>query len=86
MTLCRYCDEFITFDDWHISITGKKIPLDSETYEPHRCGVWLEQNRKYHLCIKGCGSKIYFDEKQKSKNNKWIPIDFNTGVPHQCDN
>jgi hypothetical protein len=34
MTCCDLCDEPITFDDEHISErTGKKIPLDIDTYE-----------------------------------------------------
>ena len=35
---CRYCDEEITFDDDHVSeYSGKKIPLDVDTMEPHDC-------------------------------------------------
>ncbi|MFL6425104.1 MAG: hypothetical protein ACJ71R_16140 [Nitrososphaeraceae archaeon] len=35
---CRYCDEEIVFDDDYVSeYSGKKIPLDTETYEPHIC-------------------------------------------------
>jgi hypothetical protein len=35
---CRYCDEEIVFDDDYVSeYSGKKIPLDAETYEPHIC-------------------------------------------------
>jgi hypothetical protein len=35
---CKYCDEEIVFDDDYISeYSGKKIPLDAETYEPHIC-------------------------------------------------
>jgi hypothetical protein len=33
---CKYCDEEIVFDDDYVSeYSGKKIPLDAETYEPH---------------------------------------------------
>lgn len=34
---CRYCDGDIYFDDDHISDSGKKIPMDAETEEPHSC-------------------------------------------------
>jgi hypothetical protein len=38
---CRQCVQPITFDNKHISQrTGKKIPLDVETNEPHDCPVW----------------------------------------------
>jgi hypothetical protein len=37
---CRQCGKPITFDSKHISQrTGKKIPLDVETNEPHDCPV-----------------------------------------------
>jgi hypothetical protein len=33
---CRQCGQPITFDNKHISqTTGKKIPLDAATNEPH---------------------------------------------------
>jgi hypothetical protein len=36
--LCRLCGERIKFDDKHISErTGKRIPLDLDTEEPHDC-------------------------------------------------
>jgi hypothetical protein len=42
---CRLCGKPIKFDDKHISQkTGKKIPLDIETNEPHDCPV-----RRDHL-------------------------------------
>jgi len=35
---CKLCGQPITFDNKHISQrTGKKIPLDVETNEPHNC-------------------------------------------------
>ena len=37
---CRQCNQPITFDNKHISQrTGKKIPLDPTTNEPHDCPV-----------------------------------------------
>ena len=40
---CYRCDEEITFDDEHISdFSGKHIPLDPDTMEPHDCKVRRE--------------------------------------------
>jgi hypothetical protein len=42
--LCRQCNQPITSDNKHISQrTGKKIPLDIETNEPHDCPVRRDQ-------------------------------------------
>ena len=91
--LCRLCGERIKFDDKHISErTGKRIPLDVDTEEPHDCPVWKSQQplqqqqiqRRYHQCNKGCGQEIYFDANNKSQSGKYIPPDKDTGLPHQC--
>ena len=93
---CRQCGQPITFDNKHISqITGKKIPLDVATNEPHDCPVRRDQpqqqqqgqqsqQRRYHQCIKGCGQEIYFYANNKSQSGKWIPLSKDTGQPHQC--
>ena len=88
--LCRQCGERIKFDDKHVSQrTGKWIPLDIQTNEPHDCPARTEQQqqvqqRRYHNCNKGCGNEIYFDANNKSQSGKWIPLDKETGLPHQC--
>jgi hypothetical protein len=93
--VCRQCGQPITFDNKHISQrTGKKIPLDVETNEPHDCPVREDQQqqgqrlqiqqRRYHQCNKGCGQEIYFDANNKSQSGKFIPLDKDTGLPHQC--
>jgi hypothetical protein len=91
--VCRQCGNPITFDNKHISQrTGKKIPLDIETNEPHDCPVMRDQpqqsqqtQRRYHQCNKGCGQEIYFDANHsKSQSGKWIPLSKDTGLPHQC--
>ena len=95
---CRQCGKPITFDNKHISQrTGKKIPLDVDTGEPHDCPARREQQQaqlppqsqssqqiRYHQCIKGCGNEIYFDANNKSQSGKYIPLDKETGQPHQC--
>ena len=101
---CRLCQQPIKFDDKHISQrTGKKIPLDLSTSEPHDCPVRRDQpqqaqqqqgqqlqhpqqqQRRYHICNKGCGSEIYFDANNKSQSGKFIPLSKETGLPHQCE-
>jgi hypothetical protein len=95
---CRQCGQPITFDNKHISQrTGKKIPLDVETNEPHDCPVrrdHLQQpqqqqqgqqsQRRYLQCNKGYGQEIYFDSSNKTQAGKWIPLEKETGLPHQC--
>jgi hypothetical protein len=60
---CRQCGEPIKLDDKHVSQrTGKKIPLDVQTNEPHGCPVHSQQQqqqqegqqpqRRYHQCNK----------------------------------
>lgn len=34
---CYTCHEIVTFDDNHIGKTGRKIPLDPSTKQPHQC-------------------------------------------------
>jgi hypothetical protein len=98
---CRLCGNPIKFDDkWVSERTGKKIPLDPGTNEPHDCPVRRDQpqqqqgqpqpqqtqqtQRRYLQCNKGCGNEIYFDANSKSQSGKWIPIDKDTELPHQC--
>jgi hypothetical protein len=92
---CRQCGQPIIFDDKHVSQrTGKKIPLDPGTNEPHDCPVRRDQlqqqqqgqsqQRRYLQCNKGCGHEIYFDANNKSQSGKWVPLDKDTGLPHQC--
>ena len=93
---CRQCGQPITFDNKHISQrTGKKIPPDVETNEPHDCPVRRDQPQqqqgqqqtqqiRYHQCNKGCGQEIYFDANNKSQSGKYIPLSKDTGLPHQC--
>jgi hypothetical protein len=46
---CRLCGNSIKFDDkWVSERTGKKIPLDPDTNEPHDCPV-----RRDHLKQQG---------------------------------
>jgi hypothetical protein len=94
MTLyCNLCEEPIKFDDEYISErTGKKIPLDVGTDEPHDCPIRRSQKeqrrqsqRRYYSCRKGCGQFIYFDQNERSESGKYIPLDKETGLPHDCE-
>jgi hypothetical protein len=95
---CRLCGQPIKFDEkWVSERTGKKIPLDPDTNEPHDCPVRRDQpqqeqqgqqqpqqQRRYLQCNKGCGQEIYFDPNSKTESGKWIPLEKETGLPHQC--
>ena len=100
-SFCRLCGKPIKFDDnWVSERTGRKIPLDVDTEEPHDCPVrrsnsqqqqlqqiqqqQQQQERRYLQCNKGCGNEIYFDANNKSQSGKFIPLDKETGLPHQC--
>jgi hypothetical protein len=84
---CKQCGQPITFDNKHISQrTGKKIPLDPGTNEPHDCPMRRDQpqqsqqgqqplqqtQRRYHQCNKGCGNEVYFHEKDNT--NKQLKL------------
>ena len=81
-TYCKFCEEEITFSDDYTSESGKKIPLDADTDEPHRCKAWEEAHRRYKNCFKGCGGEIYFDQDSRTDSGKWIPVDKYTNEPH----
>jgi hypothetical protein len=52
--LCRLCGEPIKFDDKRVSErTGKKIPLDIETNEPHDCPIRRDQHA-YKIKVSYC--------------------------------
>ena len=80
MPYCNRCDEPITFDDYHISDSGKKIPLDYHTEEPHQC-----ESDSDALGCNGYGEQIYFSNRHLSKSGKKIPVDYETDEPHVCD-
>ena len=76
MPNCNRCDEPITFDNDHISDSGKKIPLDYYTEEPHQC-----ESDSDALGCNGCGEQIYFSNRYLSKSGKKIPLDYETDEP-----
>ena len=85
MTACRLCGQTIHFDNNIVSSrTGKKIPLDEGSDEPHRCAEWEAQHRRYYNC-RECNAPIYFDDAHVSYTGKHIPLSKSTGGPHECD-
>jgi hypothetical protein len=49
-SFCYLCGKPIKFDNEYISErTGKKIPLDAETNEPHNCPVRRSQQEQQQL-------------------------------------
>ena len=64
MASCKHCDEEITFSSEYTSPkSGKKIPLDPDTMEPHSCmeslNAWRQNNPL--ICNRCNKTKIYFD-------------------------
>jgi hypothetical protein len=89
MLTCKFCDESIIFDDYHVSQkSGKKIPLDPDNYKPHRCEESLNAWRKEHplICQYCHDVQIYFNDSVVSSNGKRIPIEVDTDEPHNCPN
>jgi hypothetical protein len=86
---CKLCAKPIKFDNKHISQrTGKKIPLDIKTNEPHDCPARRDQQqqqgqpqqRRYHQCNKGCGQEIYFEDCHINVNSRSKVIEMMTRV------
>jgi len=80
MTKCRQCGEEICFSIEHRSDSGKYIPLDYLTRDPHKC----KETEPARISCNSCGALIYFDEKRLSVSGKMIPIEYETDQPHQC--
>ena len=86
---CQYCDAELTFDSEYVSErTGKKIPLDLDTGEPHDC-----PENPYHSNYRSnrvlecwtCNEEITFSDNMVSKKSgKKIPLDSRTMRPHNC--
>jgi hypothetical protein len=61
---CRLCGQAIKFDDKHVGHrTGKKIPLDIDTEEPHDCPVWRVASNTKH-------NSNHNDSNNHTTNNK----------------
>ena len=63
---------------------GKKIPLDTDTMEPHDCpdSPYHHQNRIVECW--NCGEEITFSDDEVSESGRKIPLDPETYDPHTC--
>jgi hypothetical protein len=73
------CGEEIYFSDWNLSESGKKVPMDSQTEEPHDC----PEREPFTVNCRKCGERITFSDDYVSRLGKKIPLDLN-GEPHRC--
>ena len=83
VTRCKYCSESIDFDDEHIGHSGKKIPLDIDTGEPHYCIARPRKTINIKKCHK-CKQEIFFNpDRRNPANGKLIPQDIFGN--HRCE-
>jgi hypothetical protein len=81
MTSCLRCQDPIYFDpSWVSEKTGRKIPLDEYSGQPHQCPK--SEFKKPHC--KYCHAEITFSDNFLSKNGKRIPLDLDM-QNHQCE-
>ena len=69
-----------------ISQSGKHIPVDVKTKQPHSClqsRMYYDQNRRIFQC-NSCGKDIRFSEFETSISSKRIPLNTKTGAHHRC--
>ena len=65
-----------------ISQSGKHIPVDVKTKQPHSClqsRMYYDQNRRIFQC-NSCGKDIRFSEFETSISSKRIPLNTKTGA------
>jgi hypothetical protein len=84
MTSCFKCNDPIIFDEsWVSERSGKKIPLDEYTHEPHKCAAYNFTSQV--LQCQYCEQEIAFDNEHVSRNGKRIPLNPETMEPHSCE-
>jgi hypothetical protein len=49
---CYQCQEIVTFDNNHIGKSGKKIPLDPSTMQPHQCKEKIQEQENKGIDFK----------------------------------
>jgi hypothetical protein len=83
MIACQKCNDPIVFSDsWVSERSGKSIPLDESTHEPHICPNSTFVNQV--LQCKYCQSKITFSVQVISPRGKKIPLNEGTLQKHEC--
>lgn len=76
---CNKCEKAIIFSRTVMSRTGKFIPLDVETGEPHMC------KERFIVECRKCGKEITFENNFRNpKNGKCIPLNAYDGETHKC--
>jgi hypothetical protein len=76
---CYLCGKPIKFDNEYINErTGKKIPLDAETNEPHNCPVRRSQQEQQQ------SQPSQLQQQQPSQQQEHQFLDKETGLRHQC--
>lgn len=85
MVSCKRCGDPIRFDDDVVSDrTGKRIPLDEDSDEPHNCRESEYFDNKSTIECHYCQSEIVFDVDYVTESGKKIPLDPETWKPHDC--
>jgi hypothetical protein len=83
MIACQKCNDPIIFSDsWVSEKSGKRIPLDESTHQPHQCPNSTFVNQV--LQCKYCQSKISFSDQVISPRGKKIPLNAGTLQKHEC--
>ena len=82
---CRSCGADLYLDDHVVSKSGKRIPLEEETGQPHNCPEREQSDyRSQPFECNKCGISLFVSSTHKSKNNKFIPLEYPQGHPHDC--
>jgi hypothetical protein len=81
---CFKCNDPIIFSDsWISEKSGRKIPLDESTHEPHKCAAadFISQAIECQYC----NEEIIFSNEHISQRGKKIPLNPETMQPHSCE-
>jgi hypothetical protein len=86
MASCKRYGNPLSFDDDFVSErSGAKIPLESNTNEPHNCESEYFFDSRSQLKCSYCKTSIFFDDDYVSRySGKEIPLDAETERPHDC--
>jgi len=82
--LCKRCNKYLCIDNTILSKSGKPIPLDAKTHQPHKCPFTNYETQEFYC--QHCGKPITFLDTEVSKNGKRIPLNAKTFAHHRCKN
>jgi hypothetical protein len=83
---CNDCGARLYLSYDRVSPSGKRIPLEVQTREPHNCPQREFTYESDPFPCKDCGVEIYVTDERLSKNSKRIPINEANDESHQCVN